>query len=74
MTDIFDITSEQVEVIRELWEKNRQYHEDHSEYFSEIYRSISFDDRMKGFRAFNEDALKITVAEDDGELMGYCIL
>jgi ribosomal protein S18 acetylase RimI-like enzyme len=73
MIEIFDIPFDKVEVVKNLWEKNRQYHEDSSEYFSEVYSSICFDERIKGFRAFNKDTLKITVAKDSGEYIGYCI-
>jgi ribosomal protein S18 acetylase RimI-like enzyme len=73
MIEIFDIPFDKVEVIKSLWEKNRQYHEDHSEYFSEAYRSICFDERIKVFGDFDTDALKITVAKDDSEYIGYCL-
>lgn len=73
MIEIFDVSFDKIEVIRNLWEKNRQYHEDHSEYFSESYRSICFDERIKGLRAVDKDTLKITVAKDHGEYIGYCI-
>ena len=59
--------------IKNLWERNRQYHEDSSEYFSEAYRSICFDERIKVFREFDKDTLKITVAKDKGEYIGYCM-
>lgn len=73
MIEIFDIPFDKIEVIKNLWEKNRKYHEDSSEYFSEAYRSIYFDERIKGFKAFYKDALKITVVKDNDEYIGYCI-
>jgi len=73
MSEIFDISFDKIGVIKNLWEKNRQYHEDSSEYFSETYCSICFDERMKAFGAFDKDMLKITVARDNGEYIGYCI-
>ena len=73
MIEIFDIPFYNIEIIKNLWEKNRQYHEDSSEHFSEAYRSICFDERIKGFGAFSVDTLKITVAKYNGEYIGYCI-
>ncbi len=34
MNEIFDISYDEVEVIKNLWEKNRQYHENTSEYLA----------------------------------------
>ncbi|MCC5912709.1 MAG: GNAT family N-acetyltransferase [Clostridiaceae bacterium] len=73
MVEIFDISFDKIEVIKNLWEKNRQYHENSSEYFSEAYRSICFEEKIKGFKGFNDDMLKITIAKDKGEYIGYCI-
>lgn len=73
MCEIFDISYNEVEIIRDLWEKNRQYHENSSEYFKDSYRHISFEQRIKAFSVFNNETLKITVARSNGEYIGYCI-
>ncbi len=73
MYKFFDIKYNEVSLIKELWEKNRQYHEDTSEYFGKFYHSINFDDRIKVMAGFNEDTLKITVAKENDEYVGYCI-
>ncbi len=73
MSEIFDISFDKIGVIKNLWEKNRQYHEVSSEYFSETYRSMCFDERIKAFGEFDKDMLKITVAKDNDEYIGYCI-
>ncbi len=73
MSEIFDISFDKIGIIKNLWEKNRQYHEVTSEYFSYTYRSMCFDERMKAFGEFDKDMLKITVAKDNGEYIGYCI-
>ncbi len=73
MIELFDISYAEVEVIRELWEKNRQYHEKSSEYFKESYRSISFDQRIRAFSVFDKETMKITVAKSGDEYVGYCI-
>ncbi|MTI71350.1 MAG: GNAT family N-acetyltransferase [Firmicutes bacterium] len=73
MIESFDIPFDEIEVIKSLWEKNRKYHEDSSSYFSEAYRSICFDDRIKDFEKLYKEKLKITVVKDDNEYIGYCI-
>ena len=70
MNEIFDISYDEVEVIKNLWEKNRQYHENTSEYFKESYRFISFEERIKDFES---QTIKITVAKSDDGYIGYCI-
>jgi len=73
VTQIFDIPYDEIEVIKTLWERNRQYHEKSSEYFKELYRSISFDQKIKAFHVLNKEAIKITVAKKNDEYIGYCI-
>lgn len=73
MVEIFDISFDMINVIKGLWEKNRQYHEDSSEYFSDTYRSICFDDRIKALRDYAEGTIKISVAREDDYYIGYCI-
>ncbi|WP_432665282.1 GNAT family N-acetyltransferase [Wukongibacter baidiensis] len=73
MNEFFDISYDEVEIIKNLWEKNRQYHENTSEYFKEAYRFINFDQRIKAFSVFSEETMKITVAKSNGKYVGYCI-
>ncbi|WP_346940681.1 GNAT family N-acetyltransferase [uncultured Clostridium sp.] len=70
MNEIFDISYDEVEVIKNLWEKNRKYHENTSEYFKESYRFISFEERIK---VFENQTIKITVGKSDDGYIGYCI-
>lgn len=65
----------EVSLIKELWERNRKYHEEISKDFSFLYSDIVFEERISGFNSFNEDKIKITIAEDDKDLkvVGYCI-
>jgi len=73
MSEIFDISYNDIDIIKNLWEKNRMYHENISEYFKVSYRSISFDERIKAFSIFNKDTMKITVAKNNDRYIGYCI-
>ncbi|HYE10094.1 MAG TPA: GNAT family N-acetyltransferase [Patescibacteria group bacterium] len=73
MREVFDISYDKIDVIRTLWEKNRQYHEDCSEYFSDVYRTIYFDERIKAIGSLDKDTLKITIVKENDEYIGYCI-
>lgn len=71
--DYIDITFENITLIKELWEKNREYHEKNSEYFSNDYQKISFEDRMSKFKDFNEEMYKISLCQENNKVIGYCI-
>jgi len=73
MNDIFDITYEELQLIRDLWEKNRIYHEKNSEFFGELYQSVNFEERMKAFGELPKEMLKITVIKSDDDYIGYCM-
>lgn len=73
MIEIFDISYDEVDIIKDLWEKNRQYHERTSEYFKESYRFLNFNERIKAFSVFSKDTIKITVAKINGKCVGYCL-
>ncbi|CAH2213497.1 GNAT family N-acetyltransferase [Tepidibacter aestuarii] len=73
MVEFYDISFDKIGVIKNLWEENRQYHENTSEYFKELYHSISFDQRVKAFSILPNDMLKITVSKKEDEYIGYCI-
>ncbi|HBD65019.1 MAG TPA: hypothetical protein DC038_11370 [Clostridiales bacterium] len=69
-----DIPLSQISDIKSLWERNRKYHEHLSESFGHLYTGLVFEDRMKPFRMFGEEFIKITLAENgEGEMLGYCI-
>lgn len=44
-----DISEKDIELIRDLWEKNREYHEKESNFFPYEYRKLNFYDRMSHF-------------------------
>lgn len=75
MINYKDITFNEVSIIKELWERNRKYHEKISKDFGFLYSDIIFEDRISGFKSFNEDNIKITIAVDDKDslVIGYCI-
>lgn len=70
-----DITFNEVSIIKDLWDKNRKYHENISEYFGNLYSDMIFEERINSFSIFDKEHIKITIAEDsdNGILLGYCI-
>lgn len=68
-----DIAIGDIGLIKDLWEANRIYHSNTSKYFGNQYRSIHFEERMKALSGFDKDTLKITVAKDGDDCIGYCI-
>ena len=70
-----DIQFSEVSIINELWEKNREYHENISEYFGYLYADLVFEERINPFSSFDKEHIKITVAEDSDNkiLLGYSI-
>lgn len=69
-----DIQYSQISVIKNLWEKNRVYHENLSKYFGDNYSNIIFEDRIKHFSNFDSNHIKITIAENsENQIIGYCI-
>lgn len=73
MYRIFDIDPEEVEVIEELWESNKIFHQEISRHFKELYTSITFEERMKDLRSIDREEIKVTVVQRDGRYIGYCI-
>lgn len=75
MFTIRDIPFSQISIIKDLWEKNRKYHEDISEHFGDIYSDLIFEERINSFSLFDSGHIKISVAENasKGMLLGYCI-
>ncbi|WP_053957337.1 GNAT family N-acetyltransferase [Inediibacterium massiliense] len=68
-----DILFYEVSKIKEMWERNRKFHQETSKFFSHLYLNIVFEERINGFQSFDKDHIKITLAEEDDQLLGYCI-
>lgn len=70
-----DIPFNEVSIIKEVWERNRKFHEEISKFFSDLYSDIVFEERINEFSSFDKDNIKITLAEDaeSCNLLGYCI-
>ena len=71
--EMIDISLDRINLIKNLWEKNRLYHEKISEYFGDAYKSICFEERMNKFNDLAEDELKISLCKVEDAPAGYCI-
>ena len=70
-----DIPYGDVAIIKDVWEKNRAFHEKISTHFGDLYSELVFEKRIEGFASFDADKLKITVAEESegAAVLGFCI-
>ncbi|MFA8435290.1 MAG: GNAT family N-acetyltransferase [Marinifilaceae bacterium] len=67
-----DISSKEIVLIRELWIKNKEYHEELEENFKEQYAHLVFEERIKGILEGQKE-LKITIAKVEDRIVGYCL-
>ncbi len=73
MYEYRDITMDEIDHIRELWYKNRDFHQSRSAYFSADYDHLKFEDRMEKI-AERSKQIRITVAEDEkAKPVAYCL-
>jgi len=68
-----DIEFKDISLIKELWEKNRVYHENTSQYFGNDYSNLIFEDRLAFLGDISPENTKITVAFNEYNPVGYCI-
>ena len=72
MIEYIDIEPSQIERIKNLWIKNKEYHEQTEPVFKKQYANLVFEDRMDAILK-GEKELKITIAEEAENVYGYCI-
>lgn len=70
---LVDIGLGDIELIKELWEANRRHHEEITPHFKSQYRGKSFEERMADLTDCVATDLKITVLEEGGRRVGYCL-
>jgi GNAT superfamily N-acetyltransferase len=73
MTELLEISKEQINCIRNLWEKLNRMHYEDSVYFEDHFASLDFEERKKDILAHGEEDVKITVAKDGPRFLGYCV-
>ncbi len=62
-----------VELIKNLWEKNRAYHERVDPHFGPLYRDLIFEDRMRPLEDLADDCVLLTVALEEENVVAYCL-
>lgn len=68
-----DLGFAEVGLIAGLWELNRRHHEELTPHFKSQYRGKRFEERMAGFAGVAPENLKISVIEEGGRAVGYCL-
>lgn len=69
--EISRIPNREIHVIRPLWEKLNQLHEEQSDHFKNHFSHFSFEQRIEQFN--DRDDLAVFTATRDGDTFGYCI-
>jgi len=73
---IYKLDIDKIDLIKSLWEGLRDHHHDHTTYFAERYRKITFEKRKEALLAKTKHGrLNIDVAEetDQNIIVGYCV-
>lgn len=71
---IREISINELNKIKSLWEKLNIIHLNDSQYFKEHYRTNTFEERCKKFYRIHPSNIKIMAVEsDDKAIVGYCI-
>ncbi len=71
---LLDIKKEDILMIKNLWEKNRKFHQDKTQNFSYEYLNLNFEERMANI--FNSDDIiyRITgIINQTESIIGYCL-
>lgn len=71
--EYYDIDFAQIILIKDLWERNREFHKEKSKYFKWKYEQIEFEQRMEKFKEDAKDDYKITLVKNNKKHVGYCI-
>jgi ribosomal protein S18 acetylase RimI-like enzyme len=59
--------------IKDLWEKNRIYHEGIDPHFGHLYADLVFEIRMKPLLERPEETVLLTIATKGERAVGYCL-
>ena len=72
MTEYKDINKSEIDLLKDLWYKNLEYHYENEKYFKKQYKNLSFEKRMDAIFE-NAEKTKITIAVENEIPVGYCI-
>lgn len=67
------ISVEEIQIIKQLWEKLRCLHQQDTQYFKEFYSQFTFEERCKKFLELSREEIYIEVAMFQDIPIGYCI-
>jgi diamine N-acetyltransferase len=67
------INKNQLNLIKQLWEKLNIIHLNDSKYFKDHYETFTFEKRCEKFNLIDDNNIRIEIIEDQGEILGYCI-
>jgi len=68
-----DIDRNNIKLIEELWNQNKEYHIEIETYFKNKYECLNFKKRMEEIFCDDDRIIKITVAKIEETVVGYCI-
>ena len=72
--DIIEIEKDNINLIKDLWEKNRIFHQNKTSNFSYQYSNLNFDERMNNiFNSKNIKYYKISAIINKSNIVGYCL-
>ena len=72
--DIIEIKKDNINLIKDLWEKNRIFHQNKTNNFSYQYSNLNFDERMNNiFDSKDINHYKITGIISQNNIIGYCL-
>ncbi|HOJ64489.1 MAG TPA: GNAT family N-acetyltransferase [Spirochaetota bacterium] len=67
------IGKNQLNMIKELWEKLNKIHLTDSKYFKDHYEKFTFEKRCEKFNLIDDNKIRIEVIENQRKFIGYCI-
>ncbi len=71
MVAFIDIDLYEIDLLKDLWNQNAEYHRLTSEYFRSNSCKTLFQDRVEAWKKCDE--IKITKIENENIVIGYCI-
>ena len=72
--NFIEIKKENINLIKDLWEKNRIFHQNKTNNFSYQYSNLNFDERMNNiFDSKDINHYKITGIISQNNIIGYCL-
>ncbi|UYX55552.1 GNAT family N-acetyltransferase (plasmid) [Bacillus thuringiensis] len=70
------ITLEEIEIIRKPLDKLHEYHNSKSEFFSDDYPRITFEERIKEYEKnskYGEYRIELLIESETDNILGFCI-